>query len=116
MKKGMLFGSIITGLLLLMTPCVVSIEHQNQKTFQIKKMELVPHSLFYIAIGDFHVDGNDVKGEAKILFSVSMKYFIIPQPYIEFNTRFGAPIISDFYDYYRILYTHHFVFIFAIYL
>jgi len=115
MKKEIVFGSFLTGLLLLITPCVVSMEHQNQKTFQNQKMELVPHSLFYIALGDFNVDGNDVIGEAKILFSVSMKYFIFPQPYIEFNTKFGAPIISDFYDYYRILYTHHIVFIFAIY-
>ena len=124
MRKGILFGSILTGLLLLITPCVVSIEHQNEKTSDIqkidnpsfgKKMEGRPHLLFYIAFGDFYVDDNIVKGDASILFSVNMIYFIFPQPYIEFNTDFGAYIITDFYDYYKIMYTNHTIIIIAIY-
>jgi MtN3 and saliva related transmembrane protein len=72
-----------------------------------KKMELEPHLLFYIAFGDFYVDGNYVNGTAKILFWLCMKYFIFPEiPHIEFNTDFGAKIISDFYDYYKIMYTN----------
>jgi hypothetical protein len=124
MRKGILFGSIITGLLLLITPCVNSIEHQNEKTSDIqkidnpsfsKKMELRPHLLFYIAFGDFYVDGNIVKGDASILFWVSMIYFIFPQPHINFNTDFGAYINTDFYDYYKIMYTNHTIIIIAIY-
>jgi hypothetical protein len=81
-----------------------------------KKMELEPHLLFYIAFGDFYVDGNYVNGTAKILFWLCMKYFIFPEiPHIEFNTDFGAKIISDFYDYYKIMYTNHTIIIFAIY-
>ena len=127
MKKAILFGSILTGLLLLITPCVNSIEHQNQKAIIIseiqkiddpsfsQKMILVPHLLFYIAFGDFYVDGNYVKGNAKILFWLCMKYFIFPEiPHIEFNTDFGAKIISDYYDYYKIMYTNHTIIIIAI--
>jgi len=124
MRKAILFGSILTGILLLITPCVFSIEHQNQKTSDLqkidnpsfsKKMELRPHLLFYIAFGDFYVDGNIIKGDAEIVFMLSLIYFIFPQPHIEFNTRFGAYIITDFYDYYKIMYTNHTIIIFAIY-
>lgn len=114
MKKVLVAGSILIVLLFLITPSVDSIKHQNQKMTEIQKMELTPHSLFYIAFGDFYVEGNEVKGEATILFSVCMRYFIIPQPRLEFNTRFGAPLITDFYDYYKITYTNHVIFIFAI--
>jgi len=114
MKKLILAGSIFSELLFLMTPCVDSIQLQNQKSTEIQKMELVPHSLFYIAFGDFYVEGNDIRGDATILFWVCMKYFIIPQPHIEFNTRFGAPIVTDFYDYYKIMYTNNIIFIYAI--
>ena len=124
MRKAILFGSILTGILLLITPCVFSIEHQNQKTSDLqkidnssisKKMELRPNLLFYIAFGDFYVDGNIIKGDAKIVFMLNLIYFIFPQPHIEFNTRFGAYIITDFYDYYKIMYTNHTIIIFAIY-
>ena len=124
MRKAILFGSILTGILLLITPCVFSIEHQNQKTSDLqkidnlsfsKKMELRPNLLFYIAFGDFYVDGNIIKEDAEIVFMLSLIYFIFPQPHIEFNTRFGAYIITDFYDYYKIMYTNHTIIIFAIY-
>ena len=124
MRKAILFGSILTGILLLITPCVFSIEHQNQKTSDLqkidnpsisKKMELRPNLLFYIAFGDFYVDGNIIKGDAEIVFMLSLIYFIFPQPHIEFNTRFGAYIITDFYDYYKIMYTIHTIIIIAIY-
>lgn len=125
MKKALVFGSILTGLVLLITSCVNSIDYQNRTASDIQKidspshsekMELIPHMLFYIAVGDFYVNENVVKGEAKILFWINFRYFILPQiPHIEFNTRFGAQIISDFYDYYKIMYTNHIIFLIAIY-
>jgi hypothetical protein len=123
-RKTIILGSFFVGFLLLITPCVNSIEHQNEKTSDIqkidntpfnKKMELRPHLLFYIAFGDFYVYGNIIKGDAKIVFMLSLIYFIFPQPHIEFNTRFGAYIITDFYDYYKIMYTNHTIIIIAIY-